>query len=174
MFPQSGDPQRCDCGQCWFEDGTVVLQAEGTLFRAYSGILSRHSPVFDGLFQLPQPAAGPETYEGVPLVTLQDDSPLAVCRFLRALHDRHFPSSILSDASVVIDLLNMSAKYEASKLKEDVLKALHPYFPTTWNDWQLSCWCGVGSKEPFRDSAPVVTLANFFARHYPRYLPSAR
>ena len=92
MDPQldAAGPHRCDCGQCWFEDGTVILQAGDTLFRAYSGILSRNSVIFDDLFRLPQPAEGPETYDGLPLVKLQDDSPLAVCRFLRALHDRQY------------------------------------------------------------------------------------
>lgn len=70
----------------WFEDGTVVLQAGRTLFRVYSGILARHSPIFKDLFTLPQPSDA-ETYEGCPLVQLAGDDPAEVSHFLLVIHD---------------------------------------------------------------------------------------
>lgn len=74
------------CQDLWFEDGTVVLQAENTLFRVYTGILSRHSPFFRNLFTLPQPEDA-DKYEGCPLVLLAGDSAQDVHDFLLALHD---------------------------------------------------------------------------------------
>ena len=80
----SVDLERCE--DLWFEDGTIVLQAETTLFRVYSGILARHSPFFKNLFTLPQPSDA-EKYEEIPLVQLAGDSAQDVHDFLLALHD---------------------------------------------------------------------------------------
>jgi hypothetical protein len=38
----------------WFLDGSVILQAENTLFRVHISQLSRHSTFFRDLFSLPQ------------------------------------------------------------------------------------------------------------------------
>lgn len=99
----------------WFSDGNVVLsiariesrtkcqvnQGRGllealagkrkrtedsrVLFRVHKSILSKHSPVFEGMFALPEVASGPENagaenlpgsldemYEGAPVVELSD------------------------------------------------------------------------------------------------------
>lgn len=74
------------CATLWFEDGTVVLQAQTTLFRVYTGILARHSPFFKSLFTLPQPADG-DQYDGCPLVHLAGDNAQDAHDFLLALHD---------------------------------------------------------------------------------------
>ena len=69
----------------WFEDGTVVLQAEDTLFRVYSGILARHSQFFQSLLTLPQPQNA-EVYDGCPLIRMSGDSAADVREVLQALH----------------------------------------------------------------------------------------
>jgi hypothetical protein len=74
------------CEDLWFDDGTIVLQAENTLFRVYIGILTRHSPFFRNLFLLPQPQ-NTETYDSCPLVKLAGDSAQDAHDFLLALHD---------------------------------------------------------------------------------------
>lgn len=80
----SMDTKRCD--DLWFVDGTVVLQAEKTLFRVYFGILIKYSSFFESLFTLPQPPDA-ETYDGCPLVILQGDTAEDVYDFLRAMFD---------------------------------------------------------------------------------------
>jgi hypothetical protein len=71
----------------WFSDGSVVLRAEDTLFRVYSGILAQSSPVFKDMFAFPQPCDGSyETYEGCPLVYMPDPAG-ELQPFLKALHD---------------------------------------------------------------------------------------
>lgn len=71
----------------WFADDSVVLRADDTLFRVYSGILSQASPVFKDMFTIPQPATDEcESYDGCPLVHAPD-SAQDLRPFLRALHD---------------------------------------------------------------------------------------
>lgn len=71
----------------WFQDGSVVLCADDTLFRVYSGILAQASPVFEDMFACPQPALEEdEMYDGCPLVQMPD-SAQDLKPFLRAVHD---------------------------------------------------------------------------------------
>ena len=71
----------------WFYDGSVVLKADDTLFRVYSGLLAQLSPVFRDMFAFPQPCAGDdETYEGCPVVHMPDAAD-ELQPFLRAMHD---------------------------------------------------------------------------------------
>ena len=37
--------------EIWFEDGNIVLEAEGTQFRVHRGILSLNSPIFNTMVQ---------------------------------------------------------------------------------------------------------------------------
>lgn len=69
----------------WFSDGSVILRAENTLFRVYSGLLAQHLPVFKDLFTLPQPLDD-ETFEGCPVVTLQDNA-VELRELLKVVHD---------------------------------------------------------------------------------------
>jgi hypothetical protein len=87
------DPTYKPCEELWFKDGTVVLCAEHTLFRIYSGMLANESAVFGAMFDFPQPAAagdddvrGAEAYAvGVPFVRLPDTA-FDMTEFLKAIH----------------------------------------------------------------------------------------
>lgn len=72
----------------WFEDGNIVLEAEGTVFRIYRGTLARHSPVFEAMLSFPQPgsAVEPESMDGLPVVHMADRA-VHLAFFLKALHD---------------------------------------------------------------------------------------
>ena len=86
----------------WFCDGSVILQAESTLFRVHKSQLSRRSTVFSDMFALAQPPvmtthatlAG-ETYEGCPVVKLYDSAE-DVANLLLALYDGPFVPCFLS------------------------------------------------------------------------------
>jgi hypothetical protein len=61
--------------QFWFEDGNIVLEVEGTLFRIHRSIMGKHSKVFKDMFSIELPSAGPDqpcTPDGCPIVSLQD------------------------------------------------------------------------------------------------------
>jgi hypothetical protein len=80
----------------WFCDGSVILQADSTLFRVHKSQLSRHSAIFSDMFTLPQPPVmtthatlADETYEGCPVVELHDSAE-DVANLLLALYDGPF------------------------------------------------------------------------------------
>lgn len=74
--------------EVWFEDGNIVLQAGGTQFKVYRGILSQSSSVFKDMFSLPQPPEKDEDLiEGCPIVHLSD-SVKEVEHMLEALYQR--------------------------------------------------------------------------------------
>ena len=67
----------------YFDEGDVVLSVSQTqsisiLYRLDTAVLSRHSPVFAGMFSLPSTSGVNEEYEGVPLVRLSGDSPSGI------------------------------------------------------------------------------------------------
>jgi len=71
----------------WFDDGTLVLQAEGSLFRIYKSILSIKSSVLRGL--LSKPPQG--TVDDCPLVQL-DDSADDLTYFLKSIFNPEYVS----------------------------------------------------------------------------------
>ena len=75
------------CEDVWFDDGTVVLQAETTVFKVYRGVLKAQSPFFNDLFALPQQDSEQlEKYGDCPLVTMPDLAADARV-FLKAIFD---------------------------------------------------------------------------------------
>ena len=89
----------------WFCDGSVILQAESTLFRVHKSQLSRRSIVFSDMFALAQPPVitthatlADETYEGCPVVKLYDSAE-DVANLLLALYDGPFVPSFLFSTS---------------------------------------------------------------------------
>ncbi|TCD62384.1 hypothetical protein EIP91_006966 [Steccherinum ochraceum] len=112
----------------WFPDGSVVLRASDTLFRAYSGILALHSSVFKDLFTLPQPLDDSESFDECPLIALQDGEE-ELRDFLRVVHDWSYLYSVSNDLSVLLNLLRMSTKYDVIPLRARVIQLLATHFP---------------------------------------------
>lgn len=71
----------------WLEGGNCVLQAENTLFKIYSGMLSQHSAVFSKLLEQYQQSNDQYVYESYPVIQLKDDRAIAVTHLLIALID---------------------------------------------------------------------------------------
>lgn len=55
----------------YFPDGSVVIIVEKTAFRIHKYVLARHSEVFHGMWDVPQPLAS-DMFDGCPAVTLPD------------------------------------------------------------------------------------------------------
>lgn len=71
----------------WYDDGSVILNAEGVLFRVHMSVLSVHSRVFADLFKVPQPPSERDNLAyGCPEVHLQDSAD-DVTSLLKALYD---------------------------------------------------------------------------------------
>jgi hypothetical protein len=67
----------------WFDDGSIVLQAESTQFRVHRSVLSTHSEIFRDMLAASQPV---EEVEGCPVVRLPDSAE-DWTHVLRALYD---------------------------------------------------------------------------------------
>ncbi|KAF7314927.1 hypothetical protein MIND_00006600 [Mycena indigotica] len=121
--------------ELWFEDGNVVLQAEGqVVFKVFQGILAARSPIFKDMFSFPQPQQRmPEDeYDGCPLVPMAGDSAHEVAYFLQAIfNSEFFPAyPAPTDFHVVEGCLRMSHKYQVDYLKQRALVHLSSGFPT--------------------------------------------
>ena len=55
----------------YFSDGSVIIIVERTAFRVHQSILARHSEVFSGLWEVPQPSKV-DLYDGCPSMHLTD------------------------------------------------------------------------------------------------------
>lgn len=72
-YTEDGDPELTVRSKIWFEDGNVILEAEGIQFKVHRGILSESSSVFKDMFTLPQPPSmDEELIDGCPIVHLSD------------------------------------------------------------------------------------------------------
>lgn len=74
--------------ELWFEDGSVVLHVESTLFRVHRSILSSNSEVFRDMFSVPQPPMNVSegVIDGCPVVHLPDHA-VDWTHVLSALYD---------------------------------------------------------------------------------------
>ncbi|KZP13429.1 hypothetical protein FIBSPDRAFT_869357 [Athelia psychrophila] len=116
----------------WFEDGNVVLQAEGTHFKVYRGALAAHSPIFQDMFAMPQPPSeGEGTVEGCPVVHLSDTA-ADVTIVLRALFllTGYVVAGEPLDFAVVAAFLRLGKKYEIELLHAEAVKRLRYEFPS--------------------------------------------
>jgi hypothetical protein len=92
----------------WFDDGSIIIYVQETVFKVHRSHLARHSEIFADLFSVPQPPDSP-TMEGCPIVYLPDRQSEFVV-LLKALYDplyvlvimsySYFPNSVLADISI--------------------------------------------------------------------------
>jgi len=155
--------------ELWFEDGTVVLQTENTMFRVFSGILSKNSLVFQQMFTFPQPESS-EKYDGFPLVHLQD-SVEDLKNFLKACHDVSFYDSVVEkDFKVLSGVLRLSTKYDASYLRRKSITWITHIFPSTLSGWDTDT-PSLQATRTFVNAAIAIEIGR--ECHLPSILPSA-
>ena len=56
----------------WFDDGSIILVAQKTMFKVYKGLLSTHSPVFADMFS--SATHSDEIDDGCPVVRVSDSA----------------------------------------------------------------------------------------------------
>ncbi|KAJ6458584.1 hypothetical protein C8R47DRAFT_1028533 [Mycena vitilis] len=145
----------------WFEDGTVVLRVENTLYRVYRGILASRSTVFRDTFSIPQPAEGGEYIEGCPVVRLHDkEKDFTV--FLKALHHHgsHKTCSVVGIWSLS-SVVRISDKYDVADLRASMTDILSDIYPGTLSKWlQRSKATPAGyRKRGLQDPIPALNIA---------------
>ncbi|KAJ7281604.1 hypothetical protein C8J57DRAFT_78974 [Mycena rebaudengoi] len=134
----------------WFADGSVLCQAENTLFRVHVSQLSRHSALFRDIFTLPQPSrpeALPsfdtledsrvvlEDCENCPVVFLHDKAE-DVASLLAALYDGpNFGNNDQEDFRIVSGILRLSTKYIVDSLRSKALAHICLAWPSTLKAW---------------------------------------
>ncbi|KAK7018416.1 BTB domain-containing protein [Favolaschia claudopus] len=111
----------------WFPTDIIVIRAESTIFRVFSGVLAAKSSVFRDMIAFPQPSeADTENMDGHPVVRLHD-KPEDVEVFLRALYDSEYfmppPSPVTLQALLAI--LRLSHKYDVPYLHRRALDHLN-------------------------------------------------
>ncbi|KAJ7504443.1 hypothetical protein B0H11DRAFT_1982361 [Mycena galericulata] len=141
------EPQLQRHSDLWFKDGSVILQAERTLFKVHVSQLSRHSALFRDMFTLPQPSR-PSSFdtledaeavldecENCPVVFLHDTAE-DVANFLAALYDGpNFRNNDQDDFRVVSGILRLSTKYIVDSLRAKALTHLCVAWPSTLKGW---------------------------------------
>ncbi|TFK98858.1 hypothetical protein BDV98DRAFT_572330 [Pterulicium gracile] len=157
----------------WFSDGSIVVQAENTVFCVYKGILARSSPVFAGLFELPQPLDSP-TYEGVPLVSIAESAE-EMELFLKALQEwRYGEDGDITDLTLadLAVLARLSLKYMVDALFSKVTAPLRRIYRATTVEEYLD---GVKLAEEYQlDGGDHITIVNLARRCWlPELLPTA-
>jgi hypothetical protein len=69
----------------WFDDGSIVLCVEHTLFRVHRTILCKHSEIFSDMLKIPQTTSD-TTIEGCTVVSLPDKA-VDFVDLLKVLYD---------------------------------------------------------------------------------------
>ncbi|KAF7297799.1 BTB domain-containing protein [Mycena kentingensis (nom. inval.)] len=114
----------------WFEDGSIILQAETTQFRVVKSVLAIHSTVFRDMFSVPLPADEP-LVEGCPVVFLPGDKAGDWKHLLDAMYPQTcFPKNGPSIEELSA-LLRLSKKYDIASFRKRCIECLKSEFPTT-------------------------------------------
>lgn len=79
------NPESRCVDELWYSDGSLVIQAEQSVFRVYGAVLAAQSTFFRDMLLVPQPAEEPRI-DGCPLVHIHD-SAVDVKHFLKAIFD---------------------------------------------------------------------------------------
>ncbi|KDQ56623.1 hypothetical protein JAAARDRAFT_36100 [Jaapia argillacea MUCL 33604] len=119
----------------FYEDGSVVLQAESVLFRVHRSILASYSDVFRDMFSLPQPSTD-EKIEGCSIVHLSDRAE-DLKHLLKTLYDWRYLHNGGEEQPfhVISALLRLGKKYAIHHLYKEAKSYLTTDFPTSLQSW---------------------------------------
>ncbi|TCD70994.1 hypothetical protein EIP91_000492 [Steccherinum ochraceum] len=173
------------CETLWFEDGNIILVADGIGFKLYKGILTRHSPLFNSMFTLPQPNDSP-TVDGC-MVVIVHDPPDELEEFLLALYDSsasYFSNDKTLKFNTVKAMLSLGSKYDVDHIREEAIRRLRQCFPDELDSYVTPHTCYKIRKEGpehyylrssvngrLEDCIAAILLAN--EHHLDHLLPAA-
>ncbi|KAJ7057702.1 hypothetical protein C8F01DRAFT_991607 [Mycena amicta] len=121
----------------WFEDGTIILEAEGTQFKVFRGILAANSTVFEDMLIVGSNlSSDEEMVDGCPVVHVYDDA-VDLMHFLKALHHvGYYNPPETKSFPLIAALLRLSTKYNVDFLRRRALAHISSLYPTTIQDWE--------------------------------------
>ncbi|KAJ7153887.1 hypothetical protein C8R43DRAFT_1126562 [Mycena crocata] len=137
-MPSSSQSAPVRVAELWFEDASLVFQAEDSLFRVYSGILAAQSSVFRDMLGFPQPDPMEEDLvDGCVRIVLHDKA-ADVTSFFRAIFDSNFfVPPFAPTLETLSGILRLSTKYDVDYLRRRCLRHLSDIYPTSLKDWDL-------------------------------------
>ncbi|KAJ7794538.1 hypothetical protein B0H14DRAFT_2392468 [Mycena olivaceomarginata] len=149
--------------EIWYEDGSVVLQAQDTQFRVHWGVLAQQSSFFRDIQDLPQPSNQPSV-DGCPIVELQEDDSADVEYLLKVLYSSSVNiSTLLTQTALplaaVRALIRLGRKYDFSELLKSAVGRLQYENPTT-----LAGFEAIMATRPMKPYEPTRIV------HYPGIL----
>ncbi|TFK50276.1 hypothetical protein OE88DRAFT_1596257, partial [Heliocybe sulcata] len=105
-------------------------------FCVHKSTLTRQSPVFADMFALPASDVN-ETYEGLPVVRMQDKAEDLAALFEILYLVKFLPTKRLdpSTPSVVRPILSLAMKYDMESIKNQAIVRLVDDWPTTLRSW---------------------------------------
>jgi hypothetical protein len=157
-----------------FPDGNLALLAASTAFFVHRGVLGRHSPVLADAIASLDPSV---QINGSPVLRL-DEHPDHLAHFLYALYDgisrlRYDPS----DFDPVSAILRLATKYQAQKIREDVLRGMTPSWPKSLTQWEIREAAATNSNGLYKPRLsyphPIMIINLARATNTPELLPSA-
>ncbi|KAF5374142.1 hypothetical protein D9615_008824 [Tricholomella constricta] len=111
----------------WFNDGNIILEAQGKQFRVHRGVLAKHSDVFKDMFDVPTPPNDP-TVEGCQIVHLTD-SAQDVEHLLSCLYDWLHYSSEPLPVRILSALVRLGHKYAFLQFRDEAVSRLEYDYP---------------------------------------------
>ncbi|EJF61195.1 hypothetical protein DICSQDRAFT_106259 [Dichomitus squalens LYAD-421 SS1] len=108
---------KCRHSDYCFDDGNVVLECQGTLYKVHRSLLERHSPVFREMFMLPQPEGSIEGLSEENPITLEGIEADDFTRLLSLLYP-----PVLGDCKITTVEEWMSIFEQADRWQIDCLR----------------------------------------------------
>ncbi|KAM5540464.1 hypothetical protein V8D89_005922 [Ganoderma adspersum] len=108
----------------YFDDGNIVFEVEGILYRLHRSILERHSPVFRELFMVPQPDGSNEGISNRHPIVLEGIDPKDFGRLLSLLYPQTLGDCKLSNADEWMSIFDQADRWQMDYLREHALNQL--------------------------------------------------
>ncbi|KAJ7188733.1 hypothetical protein C8R46DRAFT_979996 [Mycena filopes] len=122
--------------EIWYEDGSLVLQAQRTRFRVHWSFISQHSSVFHDMQGLPQPSDA-NSIDNCPVVELSDTAEEAT-HLLRALYTPTFFSQRMLALPVISSLIRFARKYDFRDIVHAIIaNHLTHEYPATLQEFDV-------------------------------------
>ncbi|PIL26495.1 hypothetical protein GSI_12253 [Ganoderma sinense ZZ0214-1] len=161
--------------EIWFDDGNIVVIADGTAFCVYCGLLAAQSTIFCDTFASSTPIPD-EAFDGCPVVELSD-SPHDLAHLLRVLLPKekiNFRSTTEDTAHTfdeVAAVIRLAHKYDIPQVLNQALATLQAHtFPTSFAAFSAPS----GTPEIDLKPAHFIGVVNFaWLTDTPHMLPLA-
>ncbi|KAH9481044.1 hypothetical protein JR316_0005563 [Psilocybe cubensis] len=121
----------------WFNDGTVIIQAETTHFRVHRDFIARHSEVFCDMFKIPQPA-DESSKEPCQVVEVFGDRAKDWENLLKAMYNCYNTQKLPEEYPIerVISLLLLGNKYHFNFYRDIAIARLRDILPIdSYTEW---------------------------------------